>query len=120
MRLRQCLCFPFGILGQEAGTPIGGAEMVLVEWQCPKTDHSPMMAYGIPGSGETTTETSSVVLVDPPPDGKVWQCWKCGTALERGREVPHNHPYAGVEPKPSKVEIIPVAGPENAKEVPWF
>lgn len=63
--------------------------MVLIEWQCPKKDHSEHFEL---------KEMSSVVLVDPPPEGRVWLCWRCGTVLERGREVLHVHPYAGIEP----------------------
>lgn len=63
--------------------------MVLVEWQCPRKDHSEI---------EVLKEMSSVVLVDPPPEGEIWCCWRCGTVLERLREVPHQHPYAGINP----------------------
>lgn len=62
--------------------------MILVEWQCPRKDHSEI---------EVLKEMSSVILIDPPPEGRVWLCWKCSTPLERLREVPHIHPYAGIK-----------------------
>jgi len=90
---------------------------MLAEWQCPRKDHPIMMGHGTPSDPDpdSTTETSPRVLVDPPPEGRVWMCWQCQTPLVRLRDYSIRN-VTPVVTAPMPAAPVVADAPAN----PWF